>query len=254
MKRILIANRGEIARRIIRTARAMGIETVALYSDADTPSLHVKEADMAIRLPGLTPRETYLDLEKVMRAVEKSGADAVHPGYGFLSENAAFAARCAEQGVTFIGPSAEAIEALGSKTHARRIAIDAGVPVMPGTTDAITSIDEAKEIAARIGYPVLLKAAAGGGGKGMRVVDDPERLEESLRMARGEAQTAFNSDEVFLEKYVLEPRHVEIQIMADGHGNVVHLGERDCSIQTLRHQKMVEEAQPRISSRFRLIG
>jgi acetyl-CoA carboxylase biotin carboxylase subunit len=241
MKRILIANRGEIARRIIRTARAMGIETVALYSDADTPSLHVKEADMAIRLPGLTPRETYLDLEKVMRAVEKSGADAVHPGYGFLSENAAFAARCAEQGVTFIGPSAEAIEALGSKTHARRIAIDAGVPVMPGTTDAITSIDEAKEIAARIGYPVLLKAAAGGGGKGMRVVDDPERLEESLRMARGEAQTAFNSDEVFLEKYVLEPRHVEIQIMADSFGNVLVLGERECSIQR-RHQKVVEES------------
>src|SRR5688500_3484147 len=241
MKRILISNRGEIARRIIRTARAMGIETVAIYSDADTPSLHVREADMAIRLDGLTPRETYLDMDKVMSAIQRSGADAVHPGYGFLSENPLFAERCAAEGITFIGPSAAAIETLGSKTSARRIAIDAGVPVMPGTTEAITSIDEAKEVAGRIGYPVLLKAAAGGGGKGMRVVESAERLEESLRLARGEAQTAFNSDEVFLEKYVLEPRHVEIQVIADNAGNVVVLGERECSIQR-RHQKVVEES------------
>jgi acetyl-CoA carboxylase biotin carboxylase subunit len=241
MKRILIANRGEIARRVIRTAKRMGIETVAIYSDADTPSLHVQEADIAIRLDGLTPRETYLDMEKVMRAVARSGADAVHPGYGFLSENPEFAARCAADGVTFIGPSPKAIETLGSKTNARRIAIDAGVPVMPGTTEAITSVDEARAVAERIGYPVLLKAAAGGGGKGMRVVDAPERLEESLRMAKGEAQTAFNSDEVFLEKYVLRPRHVEIQVIADAFGNVLVLGERECSIQR-RHQKVVEES------------
>src|SRR5512133_3752090 len=205
MKRILIANRGEIARRVIRTARRMGIETVAIYSDAATPSLHVKEADVAIRLPGLTPRETYLDIDKVMDAIRRSEADAVHPGYGFLSENPHFAARCAEEGITFIGPSAEAIEALGSKTSARRIAIDAGVPVMPGTTEGITSLEEALRVADSIGYPVLLKAAAGGGGKGMRVVEESGRLEESLRMARGESQTAFNSDEVFLEKYVISP-------------------------------------------------
>jgi acetyl/propionyl-CoA carboxylase alpha subunit len=219
----------------------MGIETVAIHSDADTASLHVGEADMAQRLDGLTPRETYLDIEKVMRAVHRSGADAVHPGYGFLSENVAFAARCAADGVTFIGPTPEAIDTLGSKTNARRIAIDAGVPVMPGTTDAIVSLDDALAVAERIGYPVLLKAAAGGGGKGMRVVEEPRRLEESLRMARGEAKTAFNSDEVFLEKYVLRPRHVEIQIVADDFGNVLVLGERECSIQR-RHQKVVEES------------
>lgn len=241
MKRILIANRGEIARRVIRTARRMGIETVAIYSDADTPSLHVREADIAIRLEGLTPRETYLDMEKVIGAVRKSGADAVHPGYGFLSENPTFASRCIDEGIIFVGPSPAQIETLGSKTNARRIAIDAGVPVMPGTTAAITSIEEAKEVAASIGYPVLLKAAAGGGGKGMRVVEGPERLEESLRMARGEAQTAFNSDEVFLEKYVLRPRHVEIQVIADAFGNVLVLGERECSVQR-RHQKVIEES------------
>ncbi len=241
MKRILIANRGEIARRIIRTARRMGIETVAIYSDADTASLHVAEADAAYRLEGVTPRQTYLDLDKVMEIAERSGADAVHPGYGFLSENPEFARRCAEAGITFIGPSADAIEHLGSKTNARRLAIASDVPVMPGTTDAITSINEAKEIAGRIGYPVLLKAAAGGGGKGMRVVEVPEKLEESLRMAQGESLTAFNSDEVFLEKYVLGPRHIELQVVADNHGNVAVLGERECSIQR-RHQKVLEES------------
>lgn len=241
MNRLLIANRGEIARRIIRTAKRMGIETVAIYSDADTPSLHVREADHAYRLEGLTPRQTYLDLDRVMEIVKRSGADAVHPGYGFLSENAEFARRCAEAGVTFIGPSPEAIDRLGSKTAARRLAIASGVPVMPGTTDAITSIAEAREIADSIGYPVLLKAAAGGGGKGMRVVEMPDKLEESYRMAQGEAITAFNSDEVFLEKYVLGPRHIELQIVADHHGNVAVLGERECSIQR-RHQKVIEES------------
>lgn len=241
MKRLLVANRGEIARRVIRTARAMGIETVAIYSDVDAASLHVSDADITYRLPGATPRETYLDIEKVMAGVLATGADAVHPGYGFLSENAEFAQRCADAGVTFIGPSSDAIELLGSKTAARKLAIEAEVPVMPGTTDAVGSIEEAREIADRIGYPVLLKAAAGGGGKGMRVVETPDGLADGLRAARGEALTAFNSDEVFLEKYVVGPRHIELQVLADTHGTVVVLGERECSIQR-RHQKVIEEA------------
>lgn len=240
MKRLLVANRGEIARRIIRTARRMGIETVAIYSDADTASMHVREADSAIRLEGLTPRETYLDMDHVIRAICRSGADAVHPGYGFLSENPAFATRCALEGVRFIGPTPDAIESLGSKTNARKIAIKSGVPVMPGTTAGITSIEEARGVADSIGYPVLLKAAAGGGGKGMRVVERAEDLEDALRMARGESMTAFGSDEVFLEKYVTNPRHIEIQIVADSSGTVLVLGERECSIQR-RHQKIVEE-------------
>ncbi len=241
MKRLLIANRGEIARRVIRTARAMGIETVAIYSDADADSLHVAEADMSVRLDGLRPSETYLDMEKVIAAVRESGADAVHPGYGFLSENAEFARRCQEAGVTFVGPRPDAIEHLGSKTNARRLAIAAGVPVLSGTTAGITSLEEAREIADRIGYPVLLKAAAGGGGKGMRVVESPDKLEESIRMARGEAQSSFGSDEVFLEKYIIGPRHIELQVIADDTGNVAVLGERECSIQR-RHQKVIEEA------------
>ncbi len=241
MKRLLIANRGEIARRIIRTARRMGIETVAIYSDADTASLHVKEVDVAVRLAGVTPRQTYLDLEKVMDAVRSSGADALHPGYGFLSENPELARRCSQEGILFIGPSADAIEHLGSKTNARALAIAAEVPIMPGTTSAITSLDEARTIASQIGYPVLLKAAAGGGGKGMRIVESEDKLEESLRMAQGESLTAFNSDEVFLEKYVVGPRHIELQVIADNHGNVVVLGERECSVQR-RHQKVIEES------------
>ncbi len=241
MNRLLIANRGEIARRIIRTARAMGIETVAIYSDADTASLHVREADISYRLEGLTPRQTYLDLDRVMEAAHATGADAIHPGYGFLSENPEIARRCAAEGITFVGPTPDAIEHLGSKTNARKLAIEADVPIMPGTTSAITSIDEAKATAEKIGYPVLLKAAAGGGGKGMRVVEEPGKLEESLRMAQGEALTSFNSDEVFLEKYVTGPRHIELQVIADHHGNVAVLGERECSIQR-RHQKVIEES------------
>jgi acetyl/propionyl-CoA carboxylase alpha subunit len=219
----------------------MGIETVAIYSDADTGSLHVGEADQAIRLPGLTPRETYLDIDLVIDAARRSGADAIHPGYGFLSENAEFARRCLESGIVFIGPSPDAIEHLGSKTNARRMAIEAGVPVMPGTTDGVTSLEEARAIADEVGYPVLLKAAAGGGGKGMRVVEDPSKLEEALRGARGEALTAFGSDEVFVEKYLVDPRHIELQVIADHHGNVAVLGERECTIQR-RHQKVIEES------------
>lgn len=241
MKKLLIANRGEIARRIIRTAHRMGMETVAIYSDADTASLHVSEATEAWRLPGLTPGETYLDVEKVLQIARRSGADAVHPGYGFLSENASFAERCREAGMTFIGPEPDAIDHLGSKTNARRIAIEAGVPVMPGTTAGVASLEEALETAEKIGYPVLLKAAAGGGGKGMRVVRSSDELEGGLRAAQGEAMTAFGSDEVFVEKYVEEPRHIEIQVVADTHGNVLVLGERECSIQR-RHQKVIEES------------
>lgn len=241
MKKLLIANRGEIARRIIRTAHRLGIETVAIYSDADTASLHVAEATEAWRLPGLTPGETYLDVQKVLEIARRSGADSVHPGYGFLSENAAFAERCREAGITFVGPDPVAIDHLGSKINARRLAIEAGVPVMPGTTEGVGSLEEAQETAQEIGYPVLLKAAAGGGGKGMRVVRTAEELAGGLRAAQGEAMTAFGSDEVFVEKYVEEPRHIEIQVVADNHGNVLVLGERECSIQR-RHQKVVEES------------
>lgn len=241
MNKLLIANRGEIARRIIRTARRMGIETVALYSDADTASLHVAEADQAWRLAGLTPAETYLDMEKVLEVARRSGADAIHPGYGFLSENAIFARRCIDEGFIFVGPDPEAIDYLGSKTNARRLAIAAGVPVMPGTTDGVASLEKARETAEKIGYPVLLKAAAGGGGKGMRIVREPGDLAGALRAAQGEAMTAFGSDEVFVEKYVEEPRHIELQVIADRHGNILVLGERECSIQR-RHQKVIEES------------
>ncbi len=219
----------------------MGIETVAIHSDADTGSLHVREADRAVRLPGLTPRETYLDIDAVLRAAERTGADAIHPGYGFLSENAAFAELCSRRGLTFIGPSPDSIEHLGSKTNARALAIDAGVPILPGTTRGVSSLEEARQIADEIGYPVLLKAAAGGGGKGMRVVESPDRLQESLRQARGESLTAFNSEEVFVEKYIVGPRHIEIQVIGDMQGNVAVLGERECSIQR-RHQKVIEES------------
>ena len=241
MKRLLIANRGEIARRIIRTAQRMGIETVAIYSDVDTDAPFVKEADHSVRLPGLTPADTYLNVERVLEAAARTGADGLHPGYGFLSENAGFARACLERGLIFVGPSPEAIDHLGSKTNARALAISAGVPVMPGTTAGITSVEEARSTAAEIGYPVLLKAAAGGGGKGMRVVEREEDLESSLRAAQGEARTAFGDDEVFVEKYVTNPRHIEIQVIADADGSVLILGERECSIQR-RHQKLIEES------------
>ncbi len=241
MKKVLIANRGEIARRIIRTCHRLGIETVAVYSDVDARSPHVSEATEAYRLPGLTPAETYLRADLILDIAEVSGAEALHPGYGFLSENGDFARACEERGVTFIGPSPEAIDHLGSKTNARALAISADVPVMPGTTSGVTSVEEARSTADRIGYPVLLKAAAGGGGKGMRVVESAEDLASGLRAAQGEARTAFGDDEVFVEKYVTDPRHIEIQVVADDHGNVLILGERECSIQR-RHQKLVEES------------
>lgn len=241
MKKVLIANRGEIARRIIRTCHRLEIETVAVYSDVDAEAPFVSEAGQKFRLPGVTPGETYLQVDLILQAAKESGADAIHPGYGFLSENGDFARRCREQGIVFIGPSPEAIDHLGSKTNARTLAIEAGVPVMPGTTRGVASVEEARETAEEIGYPVLLKAAAGGGGKGMRVVESPDKLESSLKAAQGEAITSFGNDEVFVEKYVINPRHIEIQVVADSTGRILVLGERECSIQR-RHQKLIEES------------
>jgi propionyl-CoA carboxylase alpha chain len=240
-KKVLIANRGEITLRVIRTCRQMGIQTVAIYSDADRASMHVKEADEAIAIGGYTPRESYLVMEKVLDAAKKTGADAIHPGYGFLSENAVFAEHVAEAGITFIGPSPDAIRLLGDKTAARALAERSQVPFAPGSTHAVASYDEVREIAERIGFPVILKAAAGGGGKGMRVVEQMEELQSALQSAQGEALTAFGDDRVFIEKYIVYPRHIEIQILADQHGTVLYFPERECSIQR-RHQKVVEES------------
>lgn len=240
-KKVLIANRGEIALRVIKTCKKMGIATVAIYSDADVSSLHVKEADEAIHIGGMTPRESYLIIQKVLDAAKQSGAEAIHPGYGFLSENAEFARQVNELGLIFIGPSPEAIHALGDKTAARDLAIKANVPISPGSNGAIENPDEIKEIADRIGYPVLLKAAAGGGGKGMRLIEREEDLLLGLSAAQGEALAAFNDSRVFIEKYIIEPRHIEIQILADNFGNILYFPERECSIQR-RHQKVVEES------------
>lgn len=240
-KKVLIANRGEIALRVIKTCKKMGITTVAIYSDADVSSLHVKEADEAVSIGGMTPRESYLIMEKVLDAAKKSGADAIHPGYGFLSENAEFARKVKQEGMVFIGPSPEAIHALGDKTAARELAIQANVPISPGSNGAIEDPEEIKRIADRIGYPVLLKAAAGGGGKGMRLIEQEGDLLTGLAAAQGEALAAFNDSRVFIEKYIIEPRHIEIQILADSYGNILYFPERECSIQR-RHQKVVEES------------
>jgi acetyl-CoA carboxylase biotin carboxylase subunit len=239
--KILIANRGEIALRIIRTCKKMGVKTVAVYSDADIHGLHVKEADEAIAIGGFTPRESYLVMDKILSAAQQTGAEAIHPGYGFLSEKEEFARRVKEAGMVFIGPSPTAIEMLGDKTAARTLAQKAHVPFADGTTDAVHSYEQVREIAERITYPVILKAAAGGGGKGMRVVECEEDLADALRSAQSEALTAFNDDRVFIEKYIVESRHIEIQILADDHGNVLYFPERECSIQR-RHQKVIEES------------
>lgn len=249
-KKILIANRGEIAVRIIRACHELDIATVAVYSEADAHSLHVQLADEAYCLGG--PR-SYLEVEKIIEVAVKAGAQAVHPGYGFLAENADFARRCAENGLVFIGPSPEAIEAMGDKAVARETMIKAGVPVVPGSDAIIESEAEALRLATRMGFPVLLKAAAGGGGRGMRVVRQKAEFAEAWRAARSEAQTWFNNPAVYLEKYLENCRHIEFQILADNHGNVVYLGERDCSVQR-RNQKLIEEApSPALSSRLREI-
>ncbi len=239
-RRILIANRGEIALRVIRTAQEMGIETVAVYSDADRTALHVRKASRAEYIGGSKPAESYLNAKRVLEVAKRTGCDALHPGYGFLSENAAFSEACEAAGITFLGPGPEAIRSMGDKVAARNIALKAGVPLVPGLEE---DVSEERLVAAakQVGYPVMLKAASGGGGKGIRIVEQEGDLLEAFRMASAEARGAFGDDRIYLEKCVIEPRHVEIQIMADKHGNVVHYGERECSVQR-RHQKLVEES------------
>ncbi|MGI9611139.1 MAG: acetyl-CoA carboxylase biotin carboxylase subunit, partial [Acidimicrobiia bacterium] len=239
IQRVLVANRGEIARRIFRTCRSMGIETVAVVSDPDADAPHAGEADHSVRLPGSTPSETYLDIDAVLQAAADSQADAVHPGYGFLAENPAFARSVVEAGLTWIGPSAEAIEVMGSKVESKRLVESVGVPIIPGSELADLSVP--KTAAEAIGLPVLVKASAGGGGKGMRVVSNLDLLPEAIEGARREAASAFGDDTVFIEKYLPAPRHIEIQVFGDGHGNLVSLFERECSIQR-RHQKIIEES------------
>ena len=241
LKKVLVANRGEIAVRIMRACRELGVPSVAVYSDADASAPHVRAADEAVHIGAAPSAESYLRGERIIEAAQRTGADAVHPGYGFLAEREWFARAVRDAGLTFVGPPPEAIAAMGSKTAARTLAIAAGVPVVPGTTTALRDATEAREVAERFGFPVLLKAAAGGGGKGMRVVHASGDLAAALDAARREAKNAFGDDAVYVEKYIEGPRHVEIQILADAHGNVVSLGERECSVQR-RHQKMIEEA------------
>jgi acetyl-CoA carboxylase biotin carboxylase subunit len=239
-RKILIANRGEIAVRVIRACRDLNISPVAVFSEADRDALHVRFADEAYLIGAAPSVESYLHIERIIDAARRSGAEAIHPGYGFLAENADFAEAVTAAGLTFIGPSAKAMRLMGTKTTARRIAVEAGVPIVPGTTDPLKSLDEARETAARFGYPVMLKASAGGGGKGMRLVASEDDLPSAFETAQSEAAAAFGNPEVYLEKAVERPRHIEIQIFADTHGNYVHLGERECSIQR-RHQKVIEE-------------
>jgi acetyl-CoA carboxylase, biotin carboxylase subunit len=238
---VLIANRGEIARRIIRGCRALGLRTVAVYSEADRDALHVKDADDAVLLGGAPARESYLNVERLLAAVRESGAEAVHPGYGFLSENWRFAESCAQAGVTFIGPSADAIRAMGDKPEARRRMAAAGVPIVPGSADPVADAASAERVAAEIGYPVILKAAGGGGGIGMAKVATSAELAAAFATATRRAQSAFGSGAVYVERYLQASRHVEVQVFGDTRGTVVHLHERECSIQR-RHQKLVEES------------
>ncbi|MEN9951119.1 MAG: acetyl-CoA carboxylase biotin carboxylase subunit [Bacteroidota bacterium] len=240
-KKILIANRGEIALRVIRTCREMGIKTVAVYSTADKDSLHVKFADEAVCIGRPSSADSYLNIPHLMAAMEITNADAVHPGYGFLAENARFAEICGEHGVKFIGPTPDQIRSMGDKITAKETMIKAGVPVVPGSGGLLESADEAKEIAKEIGYPVILKATAGGGGKGMRVVWEESEIERAFQAAKTEALASFKNDGVYMEKFVEEPRHIEIQVAGDRYGKVCHMSERDCSIQR-RHQKLVEES------------
>lgn len=239
-RKILIANRGEIAARIIRTCREMDLATVAVFSDVDRAALHVRLADEAIAIGPAAAAQSYLSIERILDAARSTGADAIHPGYGFLSENAAFAAACDQAGVKFIGPSARAMELMGSKTRARQAMQAAGVPVVPGTSEPLADAGQARTVAAEIGYPVMLKAAAGGGGKGMRLVASAEELPAALERAQQEALNAFGDASVYIEKAIVGPRHVEVQVLADEHGRVIHLGERECSLQR-RHQKVLEE-------------
>lgn len=240
IKKILIANRGEIAIRIMRSCREMGISTVAVYSDADRTSMHVRYADEAYYIGQAPSSESYLRTDKILEVAKRSGADAIHPGYGFLSENAEFAKQCGRVGIIFIGPSPHAITTMGDKITARQTMINAGVPVVPGTNKKITTDEEAKEVLKEIGLPLMVKASAGGGGKGMRLVHHAEDLLNAIKAARSEAKSAFGDDSVYIEKYIQSPHHIEFQVLGDKHGNIIHLFERECSIQR-RHQKVIEE-------------
>ena len=240
-KKILIANRGEIACRVIRTAQRMGIATVAVYSDADAEALHVRMADQSVPIGPAAAAESYLKIERIVEACRATGAEAVHPGYGFLSENAGFARALAAAGVTFIGPGPEAIAAMGDKIESKRIAHDNGISTVPGYLDVIPDADSAVKVARDIGYPVMVKASAGGGGKGMRIAASDAEVRDGFRSAASEAKSSFADDRIFIEKYIEEPRHIEIQVLGDTFGNIVHFGERECSIQR-RHQKVIEEA------------
>jgi acetyl-CoA carboxylase, biotin carboxylase subunit len=240
-KKVLIANRGEIALRVIRACRELGIQTVAVYSEADRESLHVRFADDDVCIGPPPARDSYLKIPRLIAAAEITGADAIHPGYGFLAENAEFAETCAASNIAFIGPTAEQIRVMGDKASARKAMAAVGVPIVPGTPGPIEDVDEALGFAREIGFPVIIKAAAGGGGKGMRVANDPEDFSRAFQLARSEALSAFGSGDVYVEKYLARPRHIEFQIMGDKHGRVIHLGERDCSVQR-RHQKLIEEA------------
>jgi acetyl-CoA carboxylase biotin carboxylase subunit len=239
-RKVLVANRGEIAVRVIRALKELGIRSVAVFSDVDRAALHVRMADEAAHVGPAPATESYLRIDRILEAACRHQVEAIHPGYGFLSENAAFAAACQREGIVFIGPSAHSIERMGSKTGARELARKAGVPVVPGTEQGVRDVASAREIAGKCGYPVMLKAAAGGGGKGMRRVDAESDLESALREASSEAERAFGNGEVYIEKLIVNPRHIEIQVLGDRYGNLIHLGERECSIQR-RHQKVIEE-------------
>ena len=238
-RKVLVANRGEIAIRVFRTLRELGIGSVAVYSEVDRAALHARVADEAFLVGAGPPAESYLDGERMIATARRAGADAVHPGYGFLAENAAFARACEEAGIVWIGPPPEAIDAMGSKIEARRLMAGAGVPVIPGTTEPVESADELVRLGDEYGWPVAVKASAGGGGKGLKVVRSAAEAERALASARREGEAYFSDPTVYVEKLVLDPRHVEVQVLADAHGNAVHLGERDCTIQR-RHQKIVE--------------
>jgi acetyl-CoA carboxylase biotin carboxylase subunit len=240
-KKVLIANRGEIALRIIRVCKQLGIKTVAVYSQADRDSLHVRFADEAVCIGPPPSRESYLKIPRIIAAAEITGADAIHPGYGFLAENAGFAEICTTSAIKFIGPTPAMISAMGDKAVAKETMRKAGVPVVPGSENVLSSVDEAREIARSISYPVIIKASAGGGGRGMRIVREEGEMENAYGTARHEAEQAFNNPDLYLEKYIEQPRHVEIQVFGDEHGNVIHFGERDCSVQR-RHQKLIEES------------
>jgi acetyl-CoA carboxylase, biotin carboxylase subunit len=241
IRKILIANRGEIALRVIRAARELGIDTVAVYSEADRDSLHVRLADEAVCIGPAPSAASYLHIPRIISAAEITASDAIHPGYGFLSENAHFAEICESCKIRFIGPTAEMIRLMGDKAVARRTMVAAGVPVTPGSEGIVTTVEEALEVAKALAYPVIIKAAAGGGGKGMRIATDESSLQNGIRTAQAEAEANFGSGAVYLERYVERPRHIEVQVMGDRHGAIVHLGERECSLQR-RHQKLLEES------------